>query len=734
MKINERFSSHPKNIALEVLIGLALLGVVFFFSSRADISAAENHLYSTVNYMKEQCNSSRLHDLASEAKSLLRVSESVSMTRLQLDVAGSADEDTLEAFAQKCFLDGIILLDEDGNVVLQNPAAPLDADSLLAQVDMASILDTASFQEKMYTMRVENADGSHTDLAATRRNDQPGIIVGYYYTNAQYAQTFNNSIYTLVNGYDVEGDGTVVISDANHIVASNDASLIGKNVNDINILECIMERGTGNRLVHARSGDGSIGRDFGLMGKSQSYYIYAYLAEHSVFDTTPRNLLFVLFLYLALIAVLHMVQWRITRSYQQKQMEEQQKYTQTLQAKNEELLEIALQAEKANAAKSSFLSRMSHDIRTPLNGIIGLLEVDAAHPEDWELVNQNREKMRVSAVHLLSLLNDVLQMSKLESGEVTLAHEPLDINRLSADVLTIISQRAAESGITMVYDKHSDPVSAPWVYGSPLHLRQIFLNIYTNCCKYNKVGGSISTLFQLVEQHDQTVTYRWTISDTGIGMSEKFLEHIYDPFAQEKTDARSVYLGTGLGMAIVKGLLDQMHGTIEVRSTVDVGSTFTITIPFKIAAPAETESAKTNSAEQPDIRGLHLMLVEDNDLNAEIARLLLEDVGTVITTVTNGQQAVDLFQEHPAGTFDAILMDVMMPVMDGLTAAHAIRTLNRPDAKAIPIIAMTANAFAEDAEKCLAAGMNAHLAKPLDMDKVIATIAQFCTKRTTGNS
>ena len=725
MKLNKRPLSGKKVLLVEIVVGFALLGIVFFFSTRADMALAEKHLYSTVEYMKEQCNASQLHDLASEAKSLLRVLESVSMIQTQLYETGNDSEAALEDCARKCFLDGVILLDEDGNVTAQNPSAPLDIGSVLSQVDMASILDTVSFKEKMYTVRVAGADGSHTDLAATGRSDRPGIIVGYYYTNAQYAQTFNNSIFALVNGYDVEGDGTIVISSANHIVASNDETLIGKSVNDVWLLQCIMEQGTGNHLVHARNSARSIGNDFGLMGRSQNYYIYAYMTERGIFDTTPRNLLFALFIYFFILVALHMLQWQIARVYQQRQINEQRKYSQTLQEKNKELREAAVQAEKANAAKSSFLSRMSHDIRTPLNGIIGLLEIDAAHPDDRELIVQNREKMRVSADHLLSLLNDVLQMSKLESGEVTLAHEPFDLNHLSLEVLTIINQRAAESGITMEHDKRSDPVSVPWVYGSPLHLRQIFLNIYTNCCKYNKVGGSISTLFQLVKKDDKTVTYRWTISDTGIGMSKEFLEHIYDPFAQEKTDARSVYQGTGLGMAIVKGLVDQMHGSIEVSSTVGVGSTFVITIPFEIAAPAKAEAAEENGAEQANIRGLHLMLVEDNDLNAEIAQLLLTDAGAVVTAVGNGQQAVDLFRKEPAGTFDAILMDVMMPVMDGLTATKTIRALDRPDAKTIPILAMTANAFAEDAEKCLSAGMNAHLAKPLDINKVIATIAQY---------
>ena len=710
---------------LEIAFGIAMLAGVFFFSARADMIEAESRLRSTVEYMKGQCNASQLHDLASEAKSLLRMSESVSMIQVRLQETGTEDRETLEDCADKCVLDGVLLLDGQGKVTGQNPSAPLDAGELLARLDMDSILDTVAFREKIYTVRLINPDGSHTDLAAASRMDKAGVILGYYCTNTQYARSINNSIYPLVSGYNVEGNGTIVISSANIVVASNDDSLVGRDVRDSEILGHILEQGRGKHLSRARSGSRLFGHEFGLMDKSQEYYVYAYMSEREVFDSTPGNLLFALVIYGLLLIAQQIVQWQISLGYQQKQVEEQRRHAQVLQEKNRELREAAVQAERANAAKSSFLSRMSHDIRTPLNGIIGLLEVDAAHPENREQVDSNREKMRVSADYLMSLLNDVLQMSKLESGETTLAHEPMNPYRMGEEILTIVGQRAAESGVTLALDEHSDQATDLWVYGSPIHLRQIFLNIYTNCIKYNKVGGSITTLIQMVEKDEKNVTYRWTISDTGIGMSEAFLEHIFDPFTQENTDARSVYQGAGLGMAIVKGLVEQMGGHIQVSSRENVGSTFVVTIPFEIAEPVQAEASKEKDGAPADIRGMGLLLVEDNELNAEIARLLLEDAGAVITRVGDGQQALDLFREQPAGSFDGILMDVMMPVMDGLTATRAIRGLDRPDAKTIPIIAMTANAFAEDAAKCFAAGMNAHLSKPLDIRKVISTIARF---------
>lgn len=396
------------------------------------------------------------------------------------------------------------------------------------------------------------------------------------------------------------------------------------------------------------------------------------------------------------------------------------------------LKETVDRAERANAAKTNFLSRMTHDIRTPLNGIIGLLRIAERHPDDIELLRTNREKMMISANHLLSLINDMLQMSKLEDGDIVLAHDSLNLLKLSSDILAIISQRAAEEGITIRFNRSADEIKEPYIYGSALHIRQLFLNIYGNCIKYNRVGGSVSTQLDCLGIADNIVTYRWTISDTGIGMSQEFLKRIFEPFSQEHADARSVYNGTGLGMSIVKALVDKMNGTIEVRSKEGEGTVFTITIPFEIAretadaAAQESENEGQENQKEVNIRGLHLLLAEDNQLNAEIAEALLGDAGATITIVHDGKQAIEEFAEHPKGTYDAILMDIMMPVVDGLSATRAIRKMEREDAKKIPIIAMTANAFEEDAKRCIEADMNAHLSKPLQMDKVIATIAKYC--------
>ena len=390
--------------------------------------------------------------------------------------------------------------------------------------------------------------------------------------------------------------------------------------------------------------------------------------------------------------------------------------------------ESLTQARLANAAKTSFLARMSHDIRTPMNGILGLIEINEAHAQEIEFTRRNRAKAKVAANYLLSLINDVLQLSKLEDPDVTLAYEAFNVRDLAKDILMIIKMRAVEYGVTVKYDENLDVFEYPYIWGSPLHVRQIFINILSNSIKYNKKGGEIYNEVSIVKASDKQVIYRVVIADTGIGMSKEFLEHLFEPFSREHEGVNSSYEGTGLGMSIIKQLVEKMEGTIEVESEEGKGSAFTVTIPFEIASEADIERDDTE-LEQCDLSGVQVLLVEDNDLNMEIAETFLTDAGAVVTKAFNGQQAIYTFSKSPVDKFDVILMDVMMPVMDGYEATRRIRSLNRPEAKTIPIIAMTANAFAEDVEESRNAGMNEHISKPLDIGKVKATIARYMSRK-----
>ena len=718
---------------IEFLVGIVMMIVVFMIASSHDMEATREHLTDSIGYIKEQYNQHKRLTLASETKSIMRMIESAHQIDRQLvqmekdDPAFRANEAVLESCTENCYISGAYLLDKEGNVVANYANTEIPQDIFQEYIEADTLLNTATFQEKTYAVRIHCEDGAYIDAAATAQADGEHIVVAYYYTPVEYIEAFSNSVESLLTGYSLERDGTIVVSDGVNIVASNDTTLIGKSTNDVKILRKIRESGRSDKLVHTNREGSRFKQYFGLMEHGRDYYVYVYMSENDVFSTTFQNMLYALIIYVVIIVIINMIQWRLSQGYREKQLAIQEEYTEQLQNKNDQLKDALDRADRASLAKTNFLSRMSHDIRTPLNGIIGLLEIDTAHADNLEMINKNREKMKVSANHLLSLINDVLQMSKLESEQVVFSHEIIHLYELAVDVLTIVGQRAAEAGITLENDVDPEVLVHKNVYGSPLHVRQIFLNIYGNCIKYNKMGGTVTTHFACLGVEDQTVTYRWTIEDTGIGMSEEFLTHIFEPFAQESVDARSVYNGTGLGMSIVKNLVDKMNGTIEVTSEPGVGSVFTVTLPFEIA-PEETDVAQEGEGQETEttLKGLHLLLVEDNALNAEIAETLLEDKGFMITLASDGQQAIDLFELNSPGTYDAILMDVMMPVVDGLTATRTIRAFDREDAKTIPIIAMTANAFDEDVKRCLEAGMNAHLSKPLQMERIMETLAKYC--------
>lgn len=398
-----------------------------------------------------------------------------------------------------------------------------------------------------------------------------------------------------------------------------------------------------------------------------------------------------------------------------------------LAQKNEELQLAIREAEKANQAKTEFLSHMSHDIRTPINGIMGMLNIAEKNPDDLDKQQDCRQKIKTSAEHLLSLINDVLDINKLESGNVEIQKERFSLPQLFANCATILGGQAASKKITLTTSFGEEkPFAHTDFVGSPLHIKQILINIAGNSIKYNKPEGSVHMSCEELAEENGIARICFTVSDTGIGMSKEYLEHIFEPFTQESNglSARTTYQGTGLGMTITKKLIDSMGGTIEIESEQEKGSVFTIILPLEIAAQQETEKEKAEP-EQVQIAGKRVLLVEDNELNQEIAQFMLEDFGLQVTIANNGQEAVELFEREQPGTYQIIFMDVMMPIMNGYEAAKAIRGLDRPDAANIPIITMTANAFAEDVQAAMDAGMNEHIAKPLEADVIARVLADW---------
>lgn len=388
----------------------------------------------------------------------------------------------------------------------------------------------------------------------------------------------------------------------------------------------------------------------------------------------------------------------------------------TKQKQDQVILEALVEAKKANQTKSEFLSHMSHDIRTPINGILGMLAIADKNQKDVEKQRECREKIRVSAEHLLSLMNDVLDISKMESGAFSFAEEAFDICDVLDNCISILRPQAEELGIHLEERKmnlcHTNLV------GSPLHLRQLLINIIGNALKYNRPRGKIFVSTEEVSSEKGTATYQFVVRDTGIGMREDFLKCIFEPFTQENDDARTSFKGAGLGMSITKKLVDQMGGTIEVKSRLGEGSTFKVVLPIKLNVEQGWKTVEQEEDTPVNISGMQVLLVEDNAINYEIVKYMLEDAGVVVEIAENGKAAVDAFAASEYGAFDCILMDVMMPVMNGLDATRAIRSLHRPDAESVPIIALSANAFEEDVVKAKEAGINEHLTKPVNMERL----------------
>ena len=408
-----------------------------------------------------------------------------------------------------------------------------------------------------------------------------------------------------------------------------------------------------------------------------------------------------------------------------KSAEQALKLNQELEEKQQELQNALVEAQSANKAKTSFLNNMSHDIRTPINGIMGMLTILEKSGNDGERAKDCLNKINESSKLLLSLVNDVLDMAKLESDTVVFSDESINLDQVCQEITESLSFQAEEKGLHVI-GEHDD-YSGIYVWSNAVHLKKILMNLFTNSMKYNKVNGFIYMSMRTIERSEDHMTCEFKIKDNGIGMSEEFIKNeLFTPFVQADNSPRSDYNGTGLGMPIVKQLVEKMGGTITVESKLGEGSCFTVILPFKIDTNARPEEKEDFDADISDIR---VLLVEDNELNVEIAEFMLTENGAKVETVKNGLEAVQHFEACESGTYDVILMDVMMPVMDGLTATKTIRSLERQDAKTIPIIAMTANAFREDAEKCMEAGMNAHLAKPLDDEKIKQTISEELRKQ-----
>ena len=703
-----------------ILLGICVTAASLYYFFQAEKKEAENRMVKTVNYVKVQCSTYTHYNEASESKSLLRAIESARQMSTNIDMetenGGRLSQEFLKENLQTLWVDGILVLDAEGKTVCKYSMDEALTNGITDYLQKDIIMDFTGYEERSYSERIDREDGSRIDIAACARKDAPGMVAIYYYTSSEFVRNYTLTIQNLLNGYSTQKDGTIIVADKGTIVASNDESLLGQDTAGNQVVQAMKEHTDSQHIFHLKN-EGTGG--YGIMLKQRDYYIYTYLPDTEVFRNLPLSVTAVVFLYLLIFGIFCFWGYRADLAHRKQEQEKDEKY-------KAELLRAAKKAEAANEAKTEFLQRMSHDIRTPINGICGMINVADHYADNMEKQTECRAKIKKTSHLLLELINEVLDMSKLESDEVVLEDIPFNLNSIFEEILGVIEHMAAEQNIRIIWEEKE--VTHWNLIGSPVHVKRILMNILSNAVKYNKENGYVYIgCREIPSKQTAMTTLEFVCRDTGIGMAEAFQKRIFEPFAQEHAGSRTKFAGTGLGMPITKKLVVKMGGTISFESKEGTGTTFVIRIPFQIDADMK-DRTETEEKTETSIQGLHVLLTEDNELNMEIAEFVLQNEGAVVTKAWNGQKAVDIFRKSRPGEFDAILMDIMMPVMNGYEAAKMIRSLDREDAKVIPIIAMTANAFTEDKMRAKEAGMDEHIAKPVD-GKLLVKVINELVKR-----
>ncbi|MFR1974517.1 MAG: ATP-binding protein [Oscillospiraceae bacterium] len=671
-----------------------------------------------MEFIKAQSADYTKYNDTAVAKSLVREAAAVhALEGLSL----GCDETALSEYARTLWLTGVSVLNAQGELVCEYTENGTGYAQLQSGIKMEPILSVIDYPQKTYVKRVELGGDNFVNVAVHSCADGTGVVLAYRYIPAEFSQKSVLSIQTLLDGYEISSTGTLLVAEDNRVAASNDPTLIGMNIFESERLMSIRRSGRADKLIRVYAPKG-IEQCYGIYSHGRDYYLYAYVPARQVYTLTVMNLVITLVMYILILALVQVFRWNSAKDFFMQQEHSEQEYRKSLEQKNV-ALQLAVQREtKANLAKREFLFNMSHDIRTPMNAIIGFTALAQTHIDDRGQVEDYLKKISVSSQHLLSLINDVLDMSRIESGKVTLEAKPVHLPELVHELRDIIQAVVSKKDLSLTLDTVG--VENEDVIADPLRLEQILINVLANAVKFTPDGGQIS--LWIVQKDTAPAGYadfEFHIKDNGIGMSEEFQKHIFEQFARERTSTVSKIQGTGLGMAITKSLVDMMGGRITVKSEQGKGSEFTISLRFPIgeAKAEQTPPAAKASA----FTGKKLLVVEDNELNLEIASTLLKEAGFAVDTAENGKVAVEKVEAASADRYDLILMDIQMPEMDGYEATRRIRAL--PDTKkaALPIVAMTANAFEDDRKNALRAGMNGHIAKPLDIPKLFQVLSEL---------
>lgn len=715
----ERGDRSAREWLIVVLLGIALSAAAGMTSYGYTTAQAEQRFSDVVDYVATQSLSYDAFNSAYATKNLIRVMEIAGEAARDMERDGSVDNATLEQYADQFNVTALIVTDASGNLVSESSKDDVGYESLAANLKEAPVLEVAAHPLKSYTARITLADDSVADIGCVARRDGEGIVVAVRHQSAKAVASNTLKLQSLLDGYETIDSGNIVIENDGKVVATNAVEPAVSGVFDLPATDAIVVNGIKERCLAGKvrlvndSGEWYLG----TFGKARDFYVYTYAPAQRYFEVVAAVVASVLALYGGVIATVVLVRRRA----------ESQRFADLLLQERDygdKLAKAAREASSANSAKTEFLRRMSHDLRTPINGIRGMVEVGNANADDLQKQTECRSKIWTASGLLLDLANEALDMSRLESGQVDLNLVPTDMVALNREVCDILERQAEERLVTIICDQRT--LDHPYARVSVTHLKRLLLNIAGNAVKYNRQGGYVRLTCREVEPVDGVPVYEYTIADNGIGMSEEFQQHLYEPFSREEQQVEGASSGTGLGASIAKQLVELMGGTMSFTSALGQGTTFTICLPFEKCKSSEIPQAVRVDAGDSDVlQGLRVLLVEDNDLNAEIAQFTLDRAGAVVTHVKDGESAVETFAASALHEYDVVLMDIMMPGIAGLEATRQIRALDREDAATTPIIAVSANAFADDRRLSREAGMNAHLSKPVSSQDLVEALAHI---------
>lgn len=715
----ERGNRAVWRLPLIVLLGIALSVVAGMMSYGYTTAQAEQRFADVVDYVATQSLSYEAFNNAYVTKNLIRVMEIAGEVARTIERDGSVDNATLKQYADQFNVSALIVTDASGNLVSESSTDGVGYESLAAYLKEAPVLEVASHPLKSYTARITLAGDSVADIGCVSRQDGEGIVIAVRHQSARAVASNTLKLQSLLDGYETIDSGNIVIENDAKVVATNavEPTTSGAFVlpaTDATIVDGIKKRCLAGRvsLVNA-NGEWYLG----TFGKARQFYVYTYTSARRYFETVAVVVASVLVLYGGAIAATALARRHAERQRLTDLLLQERDY-------GDKLAKAAREASSANSAKTEFLRRMSHDLRTPINGIRGMVEDGDANADDLQKQTECRSKIWTASGLLLDLANEALDMSRLESGQVDLDLVPTNLVVLNREVCDILERQAEERLVTIICDQQT--LDHPYARVSATHLKRLLVNIAGNAVKYSRRGGYVRLACREVEPVDGVPIYEYTIADNGIGMSERFQQHLYEPFSREEQRVEGASSGTGLGAPIAKQLVELMGGTMSFTSTLGQGTTFTIRLPFEQCKRSEIPQAvRVDAVDVDAVRGLRVLLVEDNELNAEIAQFTLDRAGAIVTHVKDGESAVETFAASAPHEYDVVLMDIMMPGIDGLEATRQIRALEREDAATTPIIAVSANAFAEDRRLSREAGMDAHLSKPVSSRELVEALAHI---------